>query len=407
VSILFVQLIFEKRIHLGFILLICIHYSLSTCAQEDRIQWIHDKKDVAADQLIRIGSIISPSGEEELRAEAVAEIMYDFGLQFISIDSLYNVQGMIKGKSDSVIVLISTLDDLATVASWQRQLNRPLYRVDDHIIGPGANTSSTIISMLIAAQAIMQSGQIPDYTLVFAAVSREETGLDGMKKIYKSWKHRAVGFVDILGEGTSISNGAIGIHWHKVVGYGPPGHTLRGGLPNVNYALSQAIQAIFELQISQEWKDQRTFLNIAMIQSGAVFNHKPEMGWFSLDMRSLSQDILDTLTASVRQILLDVSLKTNIKLELVPESITPGGQIVGADDHRLTRVALEARSTLGLSTQILKTGSSNMNIPIASGSMAIGLNGERGGRRGHEDEWADLDALITTAKIVYLIATLY
>ena len=384
--------------------IVCALWSKEIDAQHTGIPWIEQSKEVAAARLIKVGSIISPSGEEEERAEAVAEIMYDIGLQFISVDNLYNVQGLIRGASDSVLVFVSTLDDLVTVASLQRQLGQPLERKEDKIHGPGSNTASTIISMLQAAEAILNSGHEPKYTLVFVSVSREETGLDGMKKIYREWKHRAIGFVDILGEGTTISNGAIGIHWHKVIANGPSGHTLRGGLPNINYAISMAVKQIFEIPITEAWKQQNTVLNIAMINSGAVFNHKPETGWFSLDIRSLTPAIIDSLEQNIHNILNNVSNQTQVTLDFVPESLTPGGQILDANEHRLTQAAILARSTLQLPTQIIKTGSSNMNIPIASGSMAIGLNGDRGGRRGHEDEWADLNALLTTAKVVYLIA---
>jgi hypothetical protein len=45
-----------------------------------------------------------------------------------------------------------------------------------------------------------------------------------------------------------------------------------------------------------------------------------------------------------------------------------------------------------------------MNLPIARGTPAIGLGGERGGRRGFADEWADVPAMIDTAKHVVLLA---
>ncbi len=50
-------------------------------------------------------------------------------------------------------------------------------------------------------------------------------------------------------------------------------------------------------------------------------------------------------------------------------------------------------------------GSSNMNIAIAGGTSAIGLGGERGGRRGFTDEWASIPSMVRAAKHVYLLAS--
>jgi acetylornithine deacetylase/succinyl-diaminopimelate desuccinylase-like protein len=85
--------------------------------------------------------------------------------------------------------------------------------------------------MLAAASAIVSAGLVPEHDLVFAAVAQEETGLVGMKKLYEELGARALGYVDVLGDGRRIAYGAIVIHWWKVVGEGPAGHTLGGGLP--------------------------------------------------------------------------------------------------------------------------------------------------------------------------------
>jgi hypothetical protein len=46
-----------------------------------------------------------------------------------------------------------------------------------------------------------------------------------------------------------------------------------------------------------------------------------------------------------------------------------------------------------------------MNVAISQGVPAIGLGGNRGGQRGFSDEWADVEAMMNTAKFVFLYAT--
>ncbi len=45
-----------------------------------------------------------------------------------------------------------------------------------------------------------------------------------------------------------------------------------------------------------------------------------------------------------------------------------------------------------------------MNVPIGGGTAAIGISGSRGGRRGYPDEWADVAAMMRTAKHLVLLA---
>lgn len=399
--------LFIIRSGLLFCLSIIFVYSASAQIPYDQgLELIDSKREVAVERLIKIGSIISPSNEEEERAEAVASIMYDIGLSFISLDSLFNVVGLIHGQTDSCLVILSTLDDLASVASLQRKHSISLKHSGDRVVGPGSNTSATIIAMLQAAEAVKLLNVKPYYTLVFAGVSQEEVGLGGMKKIYEDWKDRAVGFVDILGDGSGISYGAIGIHWWKVFGKGPVGHTLDGGLPNVNQGLARAVDLIFDIEITEVEKKESTVLNISMIQSGEVFNHKPESGWFSLDIRSLTEDNIVFIEDQVRGILMEVGQETGISLTMEPYQIIPGGQIPGALETSLVRSAQSAARSLGIEPVMSDRGSSNMNIPLSHQHLAIGINGDRGGKRGYLDEWADVDALIRSAKVIFLISYL-
>src|SRR5262249_20132506 len=157
----------------------------------------------------------------------------------------------------------------------------------------------------------------------------------GMKKLYADYKDRAAGFVDILGDGQSITYGAITIHWWKVVAHGPAGHTLNGGVPNVNQGIGRAVDRILQLPDPVEHKDTRTVINVAMLQSGAVFNHKPDTGWFSLDVRSLDGSMVSGVESKVKDILAGVTKETTITFALEPFQMTPGGQIPGARESSL------------------------------------------------------------------------
>lgn len=355
--------------------------------------------------LARIGGIVSPSGEELERAQAVASRMREIGLDSVRVTQSPNAIGVIPGRSGRALVFVSTLDDLATVAEHQRAASA-LPRVEgDRVVGPGTNTSLTTAAVLAAAAAYLDSGLQPEHDLVFAAVAQEETGLRGMKALYEEYEGRADAFVDVLGDGQSISYGALGIHWWRVVADGPPGHTLSGGVPNLNQAIGRSVDRILSLPAASSTDESRTRLNISMLQSGAVFNHKPATGWFSVDIRSMEAPVIDDIEREVRSILESVSEETGIGLTMEPFQITPGGRIPGALESRLVRTAQDVSRHLGYEAGMSESGSANLNVAIGAGTPAIGLGGSRGGDRGLASEWADIPGMMRTAKHVLLLAT--
>jgi acetylornithine deacetylase/succinyl-diaminopimelate desuccinylase-like protein len=354
--------------------------------------------------LVEIGGIESPSGEEHARAARVAEEMRRIGLSDVRITESPNVIGRIPGRSGEAVVFVSTLDDLRTVAAHQRERGSPPEIEDDRVVGPGTNTSSTTAAMLTAARALIAAGVDPKHDLVFAGVAQEETGLNGMRDLYAEYKDTARSFIDVLGDGRRISYGALGIHWWKVIASGPPGHTLGGGLPNINRGIARAVDRILGLPQPEQHADRVTRINIAMLQSGAVFNHKPAEGWFSLDVRSLDTEIIAEIEDAVRNILDNVSEETGISFRLEPENMTPGGQIPGARESDLVKWSEYVSTRMGLSPTFSNSGSANLNIAIGAGTPAIGLGGGRGGSRGNAEEWADINAMMRSAQHVALLA---
>ncbi len=361
--------------------------------------------------LVELGAIESPSGREQARAAVVERRMRAMGLADVRVDSISNVIGRIKGRSGKAIVFVSTLDDLTSIAALQRAAGAPPRIDGDRVVGPGTNTSSTTEALLAAAEVLLAyrgwEGGAPLHDLVFAAVAQEETGLRGMKALYAALGASAVTYIDVLGDGSSITYGALGIHWSRVLARGPGGHSLTGGLPNVNQAIARSVDRILSLpQPSSSNNPQRTILNVAVLRSGELYNHKPDTGWFSVDIRSLDALTIAQNEAAVSRILREVSTETGIALSMEPVSRTPGGQIAGADTSRVVRLSTGIARSMGLTPRLGNAGSANLNVPLGNGTRAIGIGSERGGRRGYPDEWASIPMMLRTAKHITLLGVL-
>ena len=172
----------------------------------------------------------------------------------------------------------------------------------------------------------------------------------------------------------------------------------------MNRGLARAMEAIFALPYPTREAEARTVINISMIRSGEVYNHKPESGWFSLDTRSLDNDVVAAIETDVREILQRVGEETETTLAMEPFQLTPGGQIPGARESELVTMSETISRYLGFDPELSNRGSSNLNVAIGGGTPAIGLGGQRGGSRAEPEEWASIPAMMDTARHVLLLA---
>lgn len=365
------------------------------------LEWIEASEDQVVKTLISLSSIISPSGNETDRAHFIAERMREIGLKDVSVDEIFNVTGRIKGISGKAIVFVTMLDDLPEIGELQKT-GFHATRKKDRVLGPATEIQSCNAAVLLGAEAIVRSGIIPEHDIVFASVAQEELALVGMKVLFDKLKDQTIAWVEVLGDGEKIVYGAPYLHWWKIIAYGKGGHT-GDPSPNVNLGISRAVSSILTLPFPKQYDN--TFINVGIIQSGNLYNHKPKSGWFSLDIRSTTGQTVQNIESEVKNILKQVKEETDIRLEMEKVAIIDGRQLPGASESRLVILAEEISKYLGNKPDLSSNGCCNMMIPISQGQLAIGLHGDVGGQRATAEEWASIPAMIKTAKFVVLLAT--
>ena len=378
--------------------------ALANTQVQQAMKAVDAAEDRATSTLIELASIISPSGREFDRAAAVAARMREIGLVDVRLDGTPNVVGALPGTSGSALVFVTMLDDLPAIESLQRSGVRA-QRDGDRIIGPATEIQSTVAAMLVAAEALAASGVRLRHDVIFAAVAREETGLQGMKALYEQLEDRALAFVEVLGDGRQIDyNGAGAVAWWRIVAHGQEGHTADQTLPNVNHAIAQAVDEVFALAQRERTRSDETFINVGILRSGEAFNRRPGAGWFSLDVRSEDRAAVEEIAQKIAALLARVEARTGVRLEMVPDFQSMGGEIAGAMTSPLARTARGVSQHLGYEPEFNARGCCNMRVAIEGGSLAIALHGERGGERGSAGEWASVPAMMNTARHIVLLA---
>lgn len=347
----------------------------------------------------KIALIYAPSGNELLRAEYLVKKFKEFGIDNAHIDNNGNAVALIDKGEGPTVTILGTMDDLATVADLVKTWDKPIEELDGKLIGPGTHISGILSNLLILAKLLMLPQVLFKGKIYLVGVVQEETGLIGVKGFLSDHPDEVDYLIDIMGGIGRMSYGGIGIHWFKVHFKGPKAHTLGGPGPNVTKGVAKAIPQIFSLPLPEN-----SYLNISMLGAGKVFNHRGDDGWFSVDLRSLDNSVIDEIKTKIWNIADQVAEEENLEEWIEPVVETPAGQIPGARYSPLTRVAEEIVKIMGYEPKLSNRGSCNMNVGVAKGILSISTGGDRGGARDSIESYANIVPVMQGAKWVFMIS---
>jgi len=351
-----------------------------------------------------IARLYSPSGNEILRAQYITERFREYNIPNAYIDRSGNAVGLIEGSNGGpTVVFLGTMDDLATVAEMVKTYDRPIEERNGKLIGPGTNIGATCTAILGLARLFTLPSVHFDGRIYIVGVVQEETGLQGIKGFLEDHPGEVDYLVDIMSGIGSVTYGALGIHWFKIHFKGERGHTLSGGLPNVTRSVARAVDRIFDIPVPTEPPEKRTYLNIAMLGAGKVYNHKYDDGWFSVDLRSMDNGTLLETKKKIFDCVRSVAGEDQREWWIETYSEVPAGQIPGARNSRFVRTAEEVTKALGYDVSLSNRGSSNMNVGISLKIPSISVGGNRGGGRDTPEEYANIKPNLEGIRLNFLL----
>lgn len=374
---------------------------VSACWTSDVVKAAFEKfedfKPEIVEEWKRIARIYAPSGQEGQRAEYIAGRFRELGIDNAHVDGTGNAFAMIDRGEGPTLAFIGTMDDLATVADMVKAWGRPIEEREGRLVGPGTNSSATCASLLGLARLFTLASVRFSGKIYLVGVVQEETGLTGVKGFIED--HPEIDYlVEVSGGLGRISYVALGIHWFKVHFRGPRAHTLRGPGPNVTKGVARSVTGVFSIPLQEN-----TFLNVSMLGAGKVYNHRSDDGWHSVDLRSIDNGVLEGIKEEIHSIAEEVAGDEGLEWWIEPYSESPAGQLPGARDSRLVRVAEEATRLMGVEPTLSERGSSNMNAGIAAGIPSISAGGDRGGGRDTTEEYANVEPVLAGVKLHFLI----
>jgi tripeptide aminopeptidase len=357
-------------------------------------QFIKDYDNQTVSNQIHLNEIPAPPFQESRRAERYADMMREFGLNDVFIDSEGNAIGRRQGSIGNRIIVISA--HLDTVFPEETDITVSV--VNDTLYAPGivddARGLTTVLTILKTLEELdIQTEQ--DIWFV-GTVGEEGIGdLRGVKHLFREDGEQIDVFISIDGsDDTRIVNRALGSHRYRITFNGPGGHSWSAfGNANPAHALARTISH-FEKEASAFVSEgPGTSFNIGRIAGGTSVNSIPFSVWMEVDMRSVDQERLlkidEILQASINKGVEEANeMRTRgpeltVNTEMIGRR--PSGEI--NPENPFIQRAIAITHYFGNEPDLVRS-STDSNVPISMGIPAITLGGGGSSGGAHSpDEW--------------------
>ena len=315
---------------------------------------------------IAITEINAPSGHERERARYIEKILRKSKLQDIHYDEAGNLIAVRKGSGGGPVTVFDA--HLDTV--FQPGLKIKATVRDGKVYAPGVGDDTRNIEALLATIRALDAARIKTKgDLIFVFTTDEEGGLTGAEQFVKDNKGKIDYYVALDGGYEGFTYAGIGINWYRHHFIGPGGHTRSRTPPySASLPLSRAISRIYELNVP---RDPPSNLNIGMLGGAEVVNAKASDAWFTVDLRSTDQGVINDLDKKIAAILEEEANRAGMKLKTDVISSSPVAAIPGHRNSSLVKIAEAVHRAMGFNPPITPTGSNNSTAALLQGIPSI------------------------------------
>ena len=340
---------------------------------------------------VAISEIASPTGMEGSRARHVAEQLASLGLA-TSTDDIGNVVARRAGTTElAPVVLCAHLDTVFPAGD-----DVTVRRDGTRLVGRGIGDNARGLAALLAIATVLErTSTRTERPLVFLATVGEEAlgDLRGAKHYFEGAGRGTHAAIIVDGPGDErVVHRAVGSRRWRIRFTGPGGHSWSAyGLPNPLNAAGSVAAMLAAIPVPSE---PRSTLTVSRIVGGLSINAIPGDAIIEIDLRSVSQDLIERLARETRAVV-DTALgeendrrargtpALGCTVDVIGDR--PGGETPAS--HGLVTSAVEATRLAGRTPE-LGAASTDANVPIALGIPAIALGaGGRGGDAHTPQEW--------------------
>ena len=378
----------------------------------DALTYVDDNFDAQIAEWIRITEIPAQSRHEQVRGEYLKGQLEALGLE-VSVDSIGNVIGRRPGTGDGpTLVFAAHIDTVHPLDA-----DHTVTRADGKLHAPGIfDNSASVTNMLTAARAMHSTDMQTSGDVYFIGTVQEELGLRGMNY----WFDHNPGVADMLvgldgGIGT-VSYGALGIYWSRMVFSAEGSHTVTSrGKPHPARAASRCILGIYDIPLPDRNAPVTAVYNVGIIKGGEVVNAIPQEVSFTVDLRTVDPILLDRLDTDIVNTCVEAAQEESVEFrrEIIQRSPAGGtpDQLADRREHPVVQTAVDILQYLGHDfgdrPTARATGSTDANAGVVRRVPSVSVGRSYGGNQHTLTEWSDIEsARIGTKQIILLTAAL-
>ncbi len=338
--------------------------------QDDaRVQAAFDHIDKYRDEILRewiaITEINAPSKQEQERAKFIESLLRKYKLD-IRYDSAGNLIATRKGTGGGPVTVFDAHMDTV----FQPGLKIKATVRDGRVYAPGIGDDTRNIEALLATLRALDAAKIKTKgDLVFVFTTDEEAGMTGAKQYTKDNKGKVDYYIALDGGYEGFTYAGIGINWYRHHFIGPGGHTRSRTPPySATLPLAHAIARIYELKVPA---NPSSNLNIGMLGGSEVVNAKASDAWFTVDLRSTSNDVIADLEKKIATILEEEAQRAGVTVKTDVISTSPAAVLPGNRESNLVKIAEAVHRAMGFDPPIGNAGSNNSSAALLQGINSI------------------------------------
>jgi tripeptide aminopeptidase len=328
--------------------------------------YIDQNHDSILKEWIAITEINAPSKMEQERARHLEGLLRTYNLRDIRYDSVGNLIAVRKGTGGGPVTVFDAHMDTV----FQPGLKIKASVKDGRVYAPGIGDDTRNVEALLATIRALDAARIKTKgDLVFVFTVDEEAGMTGAKQYTKDNKGKVDYYIALDGGYEGFTYAGIGINWYRHHFIGPGGHTRSKTPPySASLPLARAIQRIYQLKVPTSPSSN---LNIGMLGGSEVVNAKAADAWFSVDLRSTSNDVIADLEKKIAAILEDEAKHAGMKVKTDIISKSPAAILPGNRDSTLVKIAEAVHRAMGFDPPISNAGSNNSSAALLQGITSI------------------------------------
>jgi tripeptide aminopeptidase len=315
---------------------------------------------------IAITEINAPSGQEQQRAKYVEGLLRNYHLDSVHFDSAGNVIAVRKGTGKGPVIVFDA--HLDTVFQPGLQIKATVR--DGRVYAPGIGDDTRNVEALLATIRALDAAKIKTKgDLVFVFTVEEETTFKGVETYVAENKGKIDQYIALDGGYEGFTYAGIGINWYRHHFIGPGGHTRSRTPPySATWPLARAIDRIYQLKVPTSPSSN---LNVGMIGGAEVVNAKAADAWFTVDLRSTSNEVLADLEKQIKTILDEEAARVGMTIKTDEISKSPAAVIPGHRESYLVRMAEAVHRVMGFDPPITNAGSNNSSAALLAGISSI------------------------------------